>query len=111
MLTCLDGDDLAQSKSGIPKKTHVIIGICHVAIISAFYFQYVEETPQGALQDFAIFIKKRQSDRLIQDDEKLRCVLREQQGWIEEKGKLASIQKVQKHHADTKREVNSSWSF
>ncbi len=108
MLTCLHGDDLVQSKSGIPKKTHVIIGICHVAIISAFYFQYFEETPQGALQNFAIFIEKCQSDRLIQDDEILRGVLREQQRWIEERGKLTSIQRVLKHLADTKQKVKSS---
>ncbi len=53
----------------------MIIGLCHVGFISAFYFQYFEETPQGALHSFANFIEELQSDRLVQDDEILCGVL------------------------------------
>ncbi len=89
----------------------MIIGLCHVAFISAFYFQYFEETPQGALHSFAIFIEELQSDLLVQDDEILCGVLLAEKRWIEGKGKLASIQLVQRHRADTEQEVNSLKSF
>ncbi len=85
----------------------MIIGLCHVAFISAFYFQCFEETRQDALHSFANFIEELQLDRLVQDDEIFCGVLLAEKRWIEGKGKLASIQRVHRHRADTKQEVNS----
>ncbi len=75
--------------------------------ISAFYFQYSEVKAREALQDFASFINQLyRTDRLIQEDENLCRVLRKENGWIEGEGKLASIEKIQKHRTAIEGQVS-----
>ncbi len=78
-----------------------------MARISCFFFQYTELRTKKAPRTYEAFIDKLcESDRLVQDDEKLLTILRKEKKWIEGAGKYASPENVDSHRSGIERQVS-----